>query len=140
MISALVALPVLGLIVAVVVLFARDPGPVPVDIAIAYEDAWDRLDFDTLWTLSGPELRDGLGKREYMVAKARAYAGRADLGHLAARVEVEDAAVGIGHAVVRTRVTLRDGATVRNDVALAKHASGWVVTGYELVSGPAATG
>src|SRR5262249_16600022 len=64
-ISALVAVVIFALVVTLVVIFAREPGPTPPDIAIAYELAWDRLDFDTLWTLAGPELRDGLDKREY---------------------------------------------------------------------------
>jgi hypothetical protein len=121
------------------VIFARDPGPVPSDIAIAYELAWDRLDFDTLWVLAGPELRDGLDRREYVAAKTRAYEGRHELRNLVEHVEVDDAHVGIGHSAVRTRVTLQDGTTVRNDVVLAKRSASWVVTGYQLVANPPQT-
>jgi hypothetical protein len=138
-ISAIVAVVVLLLVIAVIVLFAREPGPTPADIAIAYELAWDRLDFDTLWALSGPEMRDGLGKREYIAAKARAYEGRQELRNLADHVDIDDANVGIGHAAVRTRVTLRDGAVVRNDVVLTKRSAAWVVTGYQLVANPPQT-
>lgn len=136
MISAIVAVLVFGLVVAVVVLYARDPGPEPTDIAVAYELAWDRLDFDTLWSLSGPELRDGLDRREFVAAKSRAYAGRADLRDLAERVDVDRVAVGVGHAVVRTRVALRGGTAVCNDVTLTRQTSGWMVTGYQLVAPP----
>jgi hypothetical protein len=138
-ISAIVAVVIFGLVITVIVLFARDPGPTPADIAIAYELAWDRLDFDTLWALSGPELRDGLDKREYVAAKARAYEDRHELRNLADHVDIDEANVGIGHAAVRTRVTLRDGAIVRNDVVLTKRSAAWVVTGYQLVANPPQT-
>ena len=139
MISAIVAVVIFALVITVIVLFARDPGPTPADIAIAYELAWDRLDFDTLWTLSGPELRDGLDKHKYTAAKTRAYEGRNDLRNLADHVDIDEANVGIGHAAVRTRVTLRDGAVVRNDVVLTKRSAAWVVTGYQLVANPPQT-
>jgi hypothetical protein len=138
-ISAIVAVVIFALVITVIVLFARDPGPTPADIAIAYELAWDRLDFDTLWTLSGPELRDGLDKREYTAAKTRAYEGRHELRNLTDHVDIDEANVGIGHAAVRTRVTLRDGAVVRNDVVLTKRSAAWVVTGYQLVANPPQT-
>lgn len=136
MISIIVALTVFALIVATIVLFARERGPAPADIAIAYELAWDRLDFATLWQLSGSELRDGLDKQAYVRAKSTAYAGRTDLGDLARDVSVDTEAVGIAHAVVRTRVVLRDGAIVHNDVALTKRQSAWFVTGYQLAPSP----
>jgi hypothetical protein len=138
-ISAIVAVVVFTLVLAVIVLFARDPGPIPTDIAIAYELAWDRLDFDTLWALSGPEMRDGLDKPEYIAAKTRAYEGRHELRNLAEHVDIDEANVGIGHAAVRTRVTLRDGAVVRNDIVLTKRSAAWVVTAYQLVANPPQT-
>jgi len=138
-ISAIVAVVIFVVVIALIVIFAREPGPAPTDIAIAYEQAWDRLDFDTLWTLAGPELRDGLDKQEYIAAKKRAYEGRHELRNLAEHVEIDEAQVGIGHAAVRTRVTLRDGAVVRNDVVLTKRSASWVVTGYQLVANPPQT-
>jgi len=138
-ISAIVAVVIFALVITLVVIFAREPGPTPTDIAISYELAWDRLDFETLWALSGPELRDGLDKREYVAAKRQAYEGRQELRNLAEHVDIDDANVGIGHAAVRTRVTLRDGAVVRNDVVLTKRSATWVVTGYQLVANPPQT-
>jgi len=138
-ISAIVAVVIFALVITLIVIFAREPGPTPPDIAISYELAWDRLDFDTLWTLAGPELRDGLDKRDYIAAKTRAYEGRHELCNLAEHVDVDEAQVGIGHAHVRTRVTLRDGAVVRNDVVLTKRSASWVVTGYQLVANPPQT-
>ena len=139
MISAIVAVVIFLLVITVIVIFAREPGPTPPDIAIAYELAWDRLDFDTLWALSGPEMRDGLDKRDYIAAKARAYDGRQELRNLADHVDIDDANIGIGHAAVRTRITLRDGAVVRNDVVLTKRSAAWVVTAYQLVANPPQT-
>lgn len=136
MISTIVAVVVFGLVISVVIAYALEPGPTPTDIAVAYEQAWDRLDFGTLWTLSGSALRDGLDHRAYVSAKMLAYAGRAELRDLAAHVEVVESTVGIGHAVVQTNVTLRDGAQVRNDVVLTKRSASWVVTGYQLVPNP----
>ena len=78
MISTIVAVVVFGLVISVVIAYALEPGPTPTDIAVAYENAWDRLDFGTLWTLSGSELRDGLDQRAYIAAKGLAYSGRAE--------------------------------------------------------------
>jgi hypothetical protein len=135
-ISAIVAVVIFLLVITLVVIFAREPGPTPTDIAISYELAWDRLDFDTLWALSGPDLRDGLDKRDYVAAKKRAYEGRHELRNLADHVDIDEANVGIGHAAIRTCGTLRDGAVVRNDVVLTKRSAAWVVTGYQLVANP----
>lgn len=132
MISIIVAVTVFAVVLATIVLFARDRGPTPDDIAVAYEWAWDRLDFDALWSLSGAELRDGLDRRSYIAAKSRAYAGRSDLGHLIDRVDLDDVNIGMAHAHVRTRVALHNGDVVRNDVMLTRRSWAWVVTGYEL--------
>ena len=60
--------------IAVVVGVAKDPGPSPTDIALGYEHAWDELDFDVVYRLSGPELHDGLAKADWVAAKRAAYA------------------------------------------------------------------
>lgn len=139
MISIVVAVTVFVVVAALVVLFARDAGPSPADIAIAYELAWDRLDFEALWSMAGDEMRDGLDRHAYVAAKAAAYAGRADLGHLVDRVDLDLVDVGIAHAHVRTRVTLRGGDVLHNDVLLTRRSSAWVVTGYALAPGPPQT-
>lgn len=139
MISALVAVLVFGLVVSVVVIYARDPGPAPTDLAVGYELAWDRLDFETLFAMSGPEMRDGLEKADFVAAKRKAYEGRAELRNLVLHVEVESVADGDGYAVVRTRVSLRDGSVVHNDVTCARRNAAWVVSGYQLVPSPPQT-
>jgi hypothetical protein len=135
-ISVLVAVTVFAVVVATIILFARDGGPRPGDIAVSYELAWDRLDFDALWSMSGDEMRDGLDRRAYIAAKSAAYAGRTDLGHLVERVDLDVVDVGIAHAHVRTCVTLHNGDQLHNDVMLTRRNSAWVVTGYELAPGP----
>lgn len=136
MIVAVVATLVLLLVLGVVVVYARDPGPTPVDIAIGYELAWDRLDFDTLWTLSGPGLRDGLDKKGFLAAKRAAYRERPELAHIAGEVHVDGVDVADDRAVVRTRLTLRDGSVVRNAVGLDRNPFGWSVSDYQLVGPP----
>jgi hypothetical protein len=132
MVTALVALAVFSLIVALVVAVARDPGPSPAESALAYEDAWDRLDFSSLWDLSGDELRDGLDRKAFVAAKQAAYSQQAGLGQLAQEVTLEDARTARSIAVVHTRVDLRDGGVARNEVRLTKRAGRWVVVAYQL--------
>ena len=127
-----ILLLVVALAIALVVIVALDPGPTPSDVAIAYEEAWDRLDFDALWTLSGTELRDERSRGDFLQAKADAYAGRSALAALANQVEVDEELVGSDVAVVHTRLQLRDGASVRNQVELAFRDGAWKVIGYRL--------
>ena len=133
MISALIAIGVLALVIALVVAVARDPGPPPDDVAVAYEEAWDRLDFEALWTLSGDELRDGMGRHDFVAAKREAYRRQADLGRLASSVVVEQADSGKHAAVVRTRVDVRDGGVARSEIRLEHRAGRWTVVGYHLM-------
>ena len=127
-IATLVILLALGLVVMV----ARDPGPSPQDVAMAYEQAWDHFDFVSLWTLSGDELRDGLRREEFVASKKAAYADQHSLGHLVRNIEVEQAQVGRTVAAVQTRVDLHDGGVARNELQLAKRAGRWVVVDYRL--------
>lgn len=135
MVVALVGVAILALVIALVVIVAIEPGPPPQDVAVAYEEAWDRLDFESLWNLAGDELRDGLGRRAFVDAKRAAYAGHDALGHLAGEVGVEHAAVGKSVASVQTRLALRDGTVAQNQVGLAKRAGKWVVVEYRLRGG-----
>ena len=133
MVSAIIAIVVLALVVSLVVAVARDPGPPPEDVAVAYEDAWDRLDFEALWTLSGDELHDGLRHREFIDAKRAAYAAQPGLGGLAAGVSVERVDAGRQVAVVRTCVALHDGGAAHNEIQLEARGGRWVVVGYDLL-------
>jgi len=132
-ISGIIAFVVLALIIALVVMVARDPGPPPEDVAVAYEDAWDRLDFEALWTLSGDELHDGLRHKEFLAAKQAAYANQPGLGGLAQDVRVEHVEAGKQVAVVHTCVSLLDGGAAHNAIQLESRGGRWVVVGYDLV-------
>ena len=128
-------------VVAMVVLFAllvfmwvsigREPGPGPADVAIAYEHAWDHLDFDLLFDLSGEELRDGMRRDRFVAAKRDAYGNTGAPAHLDADVRVETSIAGNQTALVVTEVAV-EGGSVRNNVMLEKRANGWVVVGYSL--------
>ena len=65
--------------------------------------------------------------------------GRPALGELANQVEVDDELVGSDLAVVHTRLRLRDGASVRNQVELAFRDGAWKVIGYHLEGAPPTT-
>jgi len=133
MVTAIVGLAIFVLIVALVIAVARDPGPPPDDVAVAYEQAWDGLDFDALWSLSGDELRDGMGRKPFVEAKRAAYAGKPDLGGLATSVAVERFESGHQVAVVRTKVSVRNGGAAHNELQLEQRAGRWVVVSYRLL-------
>jgi hypothetical protein len=132
MIIAVVGVIVLGLGLAVVVAIARDKGPGPDDVAVAYELAWDRLDFESLFTLSAGELRDGLDRHGFVAAKKTAYEQQHALGGLVERVGVDEVARTREAAVVITCVELSDHAVVHNRVELARRNARWQVVAYRL--------
>jgi hypothetical protein len=109
--------------------FGLEQGPGPADVAIAYELAWDRLDFDLLYDLSGEEIRDGMRRDDFVRAKRSAYG--TDHTRLGAEVVVDDVVATGQTAVVATRVNSGDG-SVRNKVLLEKRPVGWLVVGYSI--------
>jgi len=131
-VTAIVGILVLVVLVAVIVAIAKDPGPQPEDVAVAYEVAWDKLDFESLYTLAGSELRDGLDRHQFIVAKKAAYAQQHALSGLAERVGVDDSATAGNAAIVATRVELHDGGVVCNRIDLARRNGRWEVVGYRL--------
>jgi hypothetical protein len=127
-----VGVVIVGLCVALVAVVTVDPGPSPVDVALAYEQAWDNLDFESLWSLSGDELRDGLSRPEFVAAKRAAYERQAGLRGLADRVVADAVSEGRGFALVHTRVELRDGGSAADALQLTKRGGRWLVVAYEL--------
>jgi hypothetical protein len=109
----------------------REPGPAAVDVAIAYERAWDELDFNLLYDLSGPGLRDGLRRDQFIAAKRAAYARPESRTRIGADITVETSVAGHQSALVVTRV-VAGGSPVRNNVMLEHTANGWLVIGYSL--------
>jgi hypothetical protein len=131
-ITAVVGIAVLVLMLALVVMIAKDRGPGPGEVAVAYELAWDRLDFESLYTLSGNELRDGLDRRDFVAAKRTAYAQQHELGGLVERVGVDQVANSRDVAVAITAVELHDDAVVHNRVEMARRNGRWQVVAYRL--------
>lgn len=129
--AVVVAALLLGLGVAVLVGLAIDR-PDPAETAVAYEGAWDRLDFDLLWRLSGPELRDGRPRAEFVAAKGELYRERADVAGLVERVRVDRLDVAGRHARAVTRLQLADGTEFHNEMRLRREANRWLVTAYRL--------
>jgi len=122
---------IFGLLVFMWVAVGREPGPGPADVAIAYENAWNELDFDLLFDLSGIELRDGLRKERYIAAKRAAYERGDVQKRLDAHVSVETSVKGHQTSLVVTKIDM-DGATIFNNVMLERRANGWVVVSYAL--------
>jgi hypothetical protein len=131
-IIAVVGVVVLVLTFAVVVAIAKDRGPGPGEVAAAYELAWDRLDFESLFTLSGLELRDGLDRRGFIAAKRSAYEQQHELGGLVERVGIDQMANVRDAAVAITAVELHDGGVVHNRVEMARRNGRWMVVAYRL--------
>jgi hypothetical protein len=131
-ITAIVGAVLVALIFAVVIALAKDKGPGPDDAAVAYELAWDRLDFESLFTLSARELRDGRDRQAFVAAKRAAYEHQQALGGLVARVGIDEVATGRDAAVVLTAVELRDGSIVHNRIELIRRNARWEVAAYSL--------
>jgi hypothetical protein len=131
-IVAVAGVIVLGLALSLVVAIARDQGPGPDDVAVAYELAWDHLDFESIFTLSADEMRDGLDRHEFTTAKRTAYEQQHALRGLVARVGIDEVASSRDAAVVVTRVELSDGSLVHNRLELARRNARWQVVSYWL--------
>ena len=129
---------VIALAIALVVAVARDPGPAPTEVAMAFEHAWDLLDFDVVYRMSGPELHDGMRKAQFVAAKRAAYAETPRLGRLVREIAAESERQEGDAAVVVTRLTLRDGTVAHNEVRLVRRSRAWQVVGYDLRPAPAA--
>jgi hypothetical protein len=140
MVALIVAMSVLLVLLFFMwISIGREPGPAAVDVAIAYERAWDELDFNLLYDLSGPGLRDGLRRDQFIAAKRAAYARPESRARLGADISVETSVAGHQTALVVTRV-VADGSPVRNNVMLEHGANGWLVVGYSLRSDTVDTG
>lgn len=130
---ALVALGVLLLLF--VIRFATESGPSPGEVALAYEEAWDRFDFATVWELSGTEMRDGRSREEFVGAKRAAFADRPSLDQLAGRVLVEDVVIEGQRANVRTSLGLEDTRPAGSDITMERRDGRWQVVAYTYTGG-----
>lgn len=138
MIFPAVIVAIVLLAIGVLVAVGLEPGAPPAEVALGFEHAWDLLDFDAVYKLSGSELHDGLGRPEFVAAKREAYRDRAELGRLVCAVSVESQVQEGEAAVVITRLDLRDGSVVHHAIQLVRRTRTWQVVGYALH--PAAAG
>jgi hypothetical protein len=124
-----------GIVIWLVVALAKVGAPGPADTAVAYEHAWDRLDFSTLWNLSGPGLRDGRTRDQFVRDKVSAYQGETRaLAGLVRTVEPERVDVNGPVARVLTRLRLHSGETLVDELLLERVGPAWQVTAYHLSS------
>jgi hypothetical protein len=140
MVTILVLAAIGFLLVALVLAVAFERGPTPGDVALAYELAWDRHDFTTLWSLASAELRDGRKRADFVADKEVAYRDQPRLRAVVEHVEIE-AVAEHGHraASVLTRLDLRDEPSVRNEIRMERIHGAWRVVSYSLRPEPAST-
>ena len=119
---------------ALIYMVGRGVGPDAADTAVAYEHAWDRLDFATVWNLSSDKLRDGRPRADFVAGKRAAYASERRLSRLVRSVRPEVVDVSGPLARVITRLELADGQSVRDEMLLERVGSTWRVTAYHLAS------
>jgi len=137
-----VVLLIAALIGSMILIVAMEPGPSPSDLAIAYELAWDRLDFGTIWSLSDPSMRDGRNRREFVADKKTAYSHGLHPTNLVASAKVDELAVSGEVAVAITSLTLLQtadaasvsAAQIHNEVRMTRRMGKWEVSGYLLHS------
>ena len=131
----------IGMTVWLIVAVAKAGAPGPADTAVAYEHAWDRLDFATLWNLSGPNLRDGRTRDQFVRDKLAAYEGEVrGLSGLVRSVEPEQVDVNGPVARVLARLQLHSGDAVVDEMLLERIGPAWHVTAYHLATGHPRTG
>jgi len=121
--------------IALMVMMIRDRGPSPADVALGYEQAWDELDFDALWLLSSPALRDGRSRDAFVRDKDAAYAeGSHQLRRLSRATTVLDlrADPDRDRVTVTTRVEPNDGDVVIDEVVVDRIDGRWLVVDYRL--------
>lgn len=132
MIFIVVLVLVFALVVGVVVGVAKDPGPTPIEIALGYEHAWDELDFDVIYRLSGYELHGGLTKADWIAAQRVEHPRGSGLGSSVESVVAESETRQGDAAAVITRRTQHDGSVVHNEVQLLRRSRAWEVVAYQL--------
>ena len=130
-----------GMTIWLFVAVGKSGGPSPADTAVAYEHAWDRLDFATLWNLSGPNLRDGRTRDHFVRDKAAAYRQEGHgLAGLVRSVQPEKVDVNGPVARVLARLELHSGESVVDEMLLERIGPAWHVTAYHISTGDPRTG
>lgn len=130
-----------GMAVWLIVAVGKAGAPSPADTAVAFEHAWDHLDFVTLWNLSGPGLRDGRTRDQFVRDKVAAYAQEGKgLAGLVRTVRPEKIDVNGPVARVLARLELHSGESVVDEMLLERIGPSWHVTAYHISTGDPRTG
>lgn len=140
MTELVVVLLIGSLVASMILIIAVEPGPSPSDLAIAYELAWDRLDFATIWSLSDPSNRDGRTRREFVTGKKVAYAQGVYPTNRVASAHVDEIEVSGEVAIAITSLSLLPTAgaprasmgQIQNEIRMARRMGRWEVTSYLL--------
>jgi hypothetical protein len=124
------------LVIVMLVLVGHERGVQPADVALAYEHAWLRRDYSTLYDLSAKELRDGLARDQFVAAK------RASDAKVAAAAGAQNEVAGV---VVDEIVQATDSASIvtrhagvepplRHRVLCERRQGRWQVVAHHLVT------
>ncbi len=130
-----VALGLVAVLAIVMLVFVgNERGVQPADVAVAYEQAWQRGDYSTLYDLSAKELRDGLARNAFVAAK-RASDAKVDrpFGEAALPVVIDEVVHATDGALVVTRLTGPD-PQLRHRVLCERRHGRWQVVAYNLVA------
>ncbi len=139
MILVVALVGIAALAVVMLIFVGNERGPSPGDVAVAYELAWQRSDFSTLYDLSAKELRDGMARDQFVRAKRGGEPApntvRSDADPVVA-VEVDEVVAATDAASVITRLRVASGPGIRSRVLCERRNGRWQVVAHNLVTDP----
>lgn len=133
--SLVVALVLIALLAVVMLVFVgTERGPQPADVAIAYERAWQRHDWSTLFDLSAKEMRDGLARDQFVMAKRKSVAKSSAVEDELVDVTIDEVVAASDTASVITRLVARSGSPIRSRVMCERRNGRWQVVAHNVVT------
>lgn len=115
--------------VIALVVIGLDDGIPPDELALGYEYAWDRLDFDAIWAMSTPELRQDRSRDRFVADKRQAIKAGHPTGTLS-HVELSPVQQQRYRVLYRSTLHLIDGSTFNNEILVVRHPGSWLVAEY----------
>ncbi len=133
--SLIVALTSIAVLAVVMLVFVgTERGPQPADVAIAYERAWQRHDWSTLFDLSAKEMRDGLARDQFVSAKRKSVTKSLSDEDAVVDVTIDEVVAASDAASVITRLVAQSGSAVRSRVLCERRNGRWQVVAHNLVN------
>lgn len=145
--SLVIALALVAVLAIVMLIFVGyERGPMPADVAVGYELAWQRRDYSTMFDLSAKELRDGMTRDEFIAAK-RASDAKVDDARRCLEpmheVIVDEVVAATDSALVVTRLARPSGASggergqpdLCHRLLCERRSGRWQVVAYNLLPG-----